>query len=313
MPNEIIVVDPLERLDLMKSLASEVRVRILDLLTRTGAKNVNQVAEELGLPQSTISANIQILVDVGLVKTRSQKARKGSQKLCYSTFSELVVAFKDRGAPQDQGVIEVAMPLGLYTRCEVSAPCGLCSKDGVIGLLDVPDTFLDPDRMRAGLLWFTRGFVEYQFPNNAALSKSEIGALELALELSSEVPGTSKDWPSDITVAVNGHEIDTWTAPADYGDRRGKHTPGWWKLAGSQYGDVKQWRVSKTGTHRDGTKVSDCSLADLELERHRSIRIRIGVKEDARHPGGINIFGTGFGNHSRDIVLRLVKDGHAGP
>jgi predicted transcriptional regulator len=261
----------------------------------------------LGLPQSTISANIQVLVDVGLIETKSQKARKGSQKVCYSTFSELVVAFKDRNAPPDPGVIEVAMPLGLYTRCEVSAPCGLCSKDGVIGLLDVPDTFLDPDRMRAGLLWFTRGFVEYQFPNNATLANAKVGALELAMELSSEVPGTSKDWPSDITIAINGHEIDTWTAPADYGDKRGKHTPAWWKLAGSQYGDVKQWRVTKNGTYRDGATVSKCSLADLELERHRSIRIRIGVKDEARHPGGINIFGSGFGNHSKDIVLRLLK------
>ena len=114
------------------------------------------------------------------------------------------------------------MPLGLYTRCEVTAPCGLCSRDGVIGLLDVPDTFLDPDRMRAGLLWFTRGFVEYQFPEQRqALPASAVGALELSLELSSEVPGTSRDWPSDITVAVNGQDIDTWTSPGDFGDRRG--------------------------------------------------------------------------------------------
>jgi predicted transcriptional regulator len=35
--------------------------------------------------------------------------------------------------------------------------------------------------------------------------------------------------------------------------------------------------------------------------------VRVGVKEDARHPGGINIFGNGFGNHSQDIVLRLIK------
>ena len=112
MSNEIIVVDPLERLDLLKSLASEVRVRILDLLNRKGPKNVNQVADELGLPQSTISANIQVLVDVGLIETKSQKARKGSQKVCYSTFSELVVAFKDRNTPPVPSVIEVAMPLG---------------------------------------------------------------------------------------------------------------------------------------------------------------------------------------------------------
>lgn len=307
MSNQIIVVDPLEKLDLLKSLASEVRIRILDLLNTKGPRNVNQVAEELGLPQSTVSANIQVLVDSGLIQTRSQKARKGSQKVCYPVISELLISFKDRGPAQGLDVIEVVMPLGLYTRCEVSAPCGLCSKDGVIGLLDVPDTFLDPDRMRAGLLWFTRGFVEYQFPNNATLANARVGALELAVELSSEVPGTSKDWPSDITIAINGHEIDTWTAPADYGDKRGKFTPDWWKLAGSQYGDLKSWRVTGDGTFRDGMKASDCSLADLELDRHRSIRVRIGVKADARHPGGLNIFGNGFGNHSKDIVLRLQK------
>jgi predicted transcriptional regulator len=33
--------------------------------------------------------------------------------------------------------------------------------------------------------------------------------------------------------------------------------------------------------------------------------MRIGVKEDAQHPGGINIFGAGFGNYSQDIVLRI--------
>jgi hypothetical protein len=118
------------------------------------------------------------------------------------------------------------MPLGLYTSCEVSAPCGICSREGIIGLLDVPDTFLDPDRMKAGLIWFTRGFVEYQFPNNAKLSKNEIESMEFSMELSSEVPGTSADWPSDITVAVNGKEIGTWTSPGDFGDKRGVYHAG---------------------------------------------------------------------------------------
>jgi predicted transcriptional regulator len=307
MTNQIIVVDPLERQDILRALASEVRVRILEHLTRQGPRNVNQVAEELELPQSTVSSNIQILIDSGLVQTRSEKGRKGSQKICLSTFTELLIAFKDTTPTQNANAITVAMPIGLYTRCEVSAPCGLCSPDGVIGLLDVPDTFLDPDRMRAGLLWFTRGFVEYQFPNNAKLAGESVQSLELSVELSSEVPGTSKDWPSDITVAINGHEIGTWTSPGDYGDKRGKYTPDWWKLAGSQYGDLKRWEVTPTGTFLDGVKISDCSLGDLELGDHRSIRVRIGVKDDARHPGGMNIFGRGFGNHDQEISLRLIR------
>ena len=308
MTGQIIVVDPLERLDVLKCLASEVRVRILELLTRKGPHNVNQVAERLGLPQSTISSNIQALVDAGLVETRSQKARKGSQKICHSTFSELLIAFKDEDSGRD-GATDVEMPLGLYTRCETAAPCGLCAQDGVIGLLDVPDTFLDPDRMRAGLLWFTRGFVEYQFPNNAKLLGAPLEALELSLELSSEVPGTAKNWPSDITVAINGHEIDTWTSPGDFGDKRGIYTPGWWKLAGSQYGELKRWRVTSEGTFRDGARVSEMSIGALSLDNHRSVRVRIGVKDDARHPGGVNIFGRGFGNHDQNILMRQVRAG----
>jgi len=310
MTNQILVVDPLERQDILRSLASEVRARLLEHLTRRGPRNVNQLSEDLKLPQSTVSSNIQVLVDAGLVQTRSEKGRKGSQKICHSTFSELLIAFKDPPPARLSDAIEVAMPIGLYTRCEVSAPCGLCSPDGIIGLLDVPDTFLDPDRMRAGLLWFTRGFVEYQFPNNAKLAGTAVEALELEMEVSSEVPGTSKDWPSDITVAINGYEIGTWTAPGDYGDKRGKFTPDWWKLTGSQYGDLKRWQVTTTGTYLDGQLASDCALGDLKLNDHRSIRVRIGVKDGARHPGGLNIFGRGFGNQDQDIILRLLRGLH---
>ncbi|RYI03432.1 MAG: metalloregulator ArsR/SmtB family transcription factor, partial [Acetobacteraceae bacterium] len=87
MTNQILVVDPLERQDILRSLASEVRARILEHLTRKGPRNVNQISEDLGLPQSTVSSNIQILVDAGLVQTRSEKGRKGSQKICHSTFT----------------------------------------------------------------------------------------------------------------------------------------------------------------------------------------------------------------------------------
>jgi predicted transcriptional regulator len=249
---------------------------------------------------------MQILEEAGLVLTESQKARKGSQKICRAPYDEILVMFKDASAPAAKGAIDVSMPIGLYTSCEVSAPCGLCSSDGIIGLLDVPNTFLEPDRMKAGLLWFSRGYVEYQFPNNAKLSNTEIRTLEFAMELSSEVPGTSADWPSDITAWVNGVEIGNWTSPGDFGDKRGVYTPHWWKLVGSQYGKLKSWRVTPEGTFVDGVKVSPVTIADLDISQHSSIRLRIGVKEDAAHPGGINIFGRGFGNYDQDILLRII-------
>jgi predicted transcriptional regulator len=305
MSRNFLVVDPEEGMDVLRGLASPVRIKILKLLHTNGAQNVNDIADALGLPQSTVSSNVQILEEAGLIRTETQKARKGNQKICHSTFDEVLVMFKEDVKPSRANSIEVSMPLGLYTSCEVSAPCGLCSADGIIGLLDVPDTFLDPDRMKTGLIWFTRGFVEYKFPNNAKLSNAEIEAVEFSMELSSEVPGTSADWPSDISVSINSKRVGTWTSPGDFGDKRGVYTPDWWKLKGSQYGKLKSWRVGANGTYVDGIKISEVSLKDLDIAAHHSIRLRIGVENDAKHPGGINIFGKGFGNYDQDIVLRL--------
>ncbi|NCO85844.1 MAG: transcriptional regulator, partial [Rhodobacterales bacterium] len=67
-------------------------------------------------------------------------------------------------------------------------------------------------------------------------------------------------------------------------------------------------RITTDGTYVDGVKISPVSLKDLDLETHRSIRLRIAVHDDARNPGGINIFGRGFGNYDQDIILRLTTE-----
>jgi len=306
MPRNFLLIDPEERPDVLRGLSSPVRVKILKLLHGGRGLNVNDIAAALGQPQSTVSSNLQILEDAGLIRAETQKGRKGNQKVCFSTFDEVLVSFRQGAADSAADVIEVAMPIGLYTSCEVSAPCGLCSPQSIIGLLDVPGAFLNPDRMNAGLMWFTRGYVEYQFPNNARLIGRRVVALDFSMELSSEVPGTSADWPSDITVSINGREIGTWTSPGDFGDQRGVYTPDWWKLKGSQYGKLKSWRVTPDGAFIDGMKVSPITLRDLDLSSHHSVRLRIEVKADARRPGGVNVFGRGFGNYDQDIVLRVT-------
>lgn len=136
-------------------------------------------------------------------------------------------------------MFKVAMPVELYSGGEVKAPSGLCAVDGIIGYLDAPEAFSSPDRVSAGLLWFTTGYVNYQFPNTARIAGKEVIELELQVELSSQVPGTSENWPSDISILVNVIEICTWTAPRDYADQRGKYTPNWWKPAGSQCAQLR--------------------------------------------------------------------------
>ncbi len=303
--HSFLAVDPARQFAVVRGLASPIRVRILQLLRRTGPLNVNQIAEALELPQSTVATNVQILTDADLIETSLGKASKGQQKICWARFDEIVIQLAPERPSRDSNVVEVEMPLGLYTSCEVSAPCGICSTERIMGVLDVPDLFLDPARVQAALIWFGRGYVEYKFPNNAKLMNRAVEALEFELELSSEVPGTNKNWPSDISLWVNHVHVGVWTAPGDYGDRRGRFTPRWWKLEGSQYGDLTQWRISRDGTFVNGKRISSIGLSKLDLPNHHSIRLRVGIQEKAKRPGGVNIFGKGFGNHGRDIVMRL--------
>jgi predicted transcriptional regulator len=266
---------------------------------------VNQLAQDLSLPQSTVATNVAVLEECGLVRSEIAKAKKGSQKICSLAYEEIVVRFDGARAAPNSDVIEVEMPIGLFTSFEASAPCGLCSPEAIVGYLDVPASFLDPGRMKAGLLWFEKGWVEYKFPNNGLYKERPVQKIELSAELSSETPGTNRNWLSDVTVWINGVEIGSWTSPGDFGDRRGKLTPEWWKLEGSQYGLLKHWSVTPDGSFVDGVRISDVRLKDLALPDHHSIRVRIGVKAEAEHVGGMNLFGRGFGNYDQAIALRL--------
>lgn len=303
--NSILVIDPRSNLEILKGLASAIRLDILSLIQEE-PKNVNDIAEALKLPQSTVATNIITLEKAGLVRTQNVKGRKGTQKVCSPVYTEMVINLTDRQRDvRKDDVIEVMMPIGLYTRYKASAPCGLCSPEGIIGYLDVEGSFLDPARMKAALIWFEIGYLEYKFPNNSLYNSKPVRTLEVSAELSSEIPGTNKDWPSDITMWVNDLEIGHWRSPGDYGDRRGKYTPSWWKLEGSQYGLLKHFRVTEDGSFVDGVRISDVTLGELNLGAHHSVTIRIGVKEESEKTGGINIFGRGFGNYDQDIILRL--------
>jgi predicted transcriptional regulator len=304
-----LTVNPEDDSEVVKGLASPVRLQILQLLRQHGPMNVNEISRRLKLPQSTVATNIQALEAPGLIATNLSKATKGQQKICSARFDEIVIRLDGSDAQQQDNLIEVAMPLGLYTAYQVAAPCGLCSTQGIIGLLDVPDYFLDPRRMQAALVWFGRGYLEYKFPNNAKILNASIEAIEYSMELSSEVPGTNSDWPSDISLWINDIRIGTWTSPGDFGDHRGIYTPRWWKLEGSQYGRLTTWKITAQGCFVDGAKVSEVTLADLDLARHHSIRLRVGIDDDARHPGGVNIFGRGFGNYDQDILMRIYLGG----
>jgi len=288
---------------ILKSLASKIRLDILDLL-KDKKLNVSDIAQKLDIPQSTVSTNLKFLEQAGLVKVEIASGKKGAQKLCSFRYEEIVFQLPSMKREPQENIVEVEMPVGLYTDFKVSPPCGLCSKDKIIGFLDTPSSFHEPGRGMASLIWFERGFVEYKFPNNVPANR-ELEKIEISMELCSEALDIDENWPSDITVWINGIEVGTWISPRDFTGKRGKLTPQWWKVAASQYGLLKRWSVTKTGSWVDGVGVSKTTLADLGIRNHTSIKVKIGIKENAKDIGGLNIFGNSFGNYAQDIVMRL--------
>ena len=150
-----LVIDPLEDINKLKALASEPRINMLNIL-REKTLNINEISERLSLPQSTVATHISILENAGLLVTESVRAKKGNQKLCRPAFRELLIKFPDK-KEDEKNYIEVEMPVGIFTDCRATAPCGLCSSEKIIGYLDIQDSFLNPDRMKAGLLWCGSG------------------------------------------------------------------------------------------------------------------------------------------------------------
>ncbi len=291
---------------LFRALASPQRLRILAFLSDRLA-NISEIAQALDLPLSTTTMHVNVLEETRLITTELRSAVRGQQKVCARLYDTVVVDLPQRPAPVES-VVELSLPIGHFMDCRVTPTCGLCSETGVIGELDDPSAFYLPERIHAQLLWFTTGYVEYRFANPLP-KDAHVESLQFSVELCSEAPLHHADWPSDITLWINGQEVGTWTSPADFGGERGRFTPDWWQTWNTQYGLLKLWQVAEEGSFVDDIRVSDVTVEDLALCRRPYISVKIGVKETAEHPGGLNLFGSRFGNHPQDLLLRLRLHG----
>lgn len=290
-----------EALEVFKALALESRIAIVQLLA-SGDRNINEIGTALNLSQPTVTKHIQQLEQAGIVRSEYMPGVQGMQKRCSLRFGRLIIRFEPNVEVDDR-VEEVSMPIGLYTQARPNGTCGLASRVKLIGFLDRAQSFYDPERATAEILWMAGGHVEYMFANDLPPSM-DITRVELIMEACSEAPDYNIDWPSDITVWLNGVEIGTWTCPGDFGGTRGLLNPDWWIEHMTQYGLLKIWSVDEKGAYVDGIKISDVNIGALGLTPQVPVTVRIGVKEDAEHPGGFNLFGKGFGNYAQDLVIR---------
>lgn len=290
-------------LTVLRALDSDTRMMIFSLLSHEGM-NVSELAEAMGMAHSTVSTNLKMLEEAGLLVVQYVPGTRGSQKLVAKRYDEILIKLPGVAVEANRDVVEISMPIGNYHRFEVKPTCGLATDTQFVGMLDDVRSFYEPEHVFAQLLWFGQGYVDYAFPNNLPRGAKAI-ELEFSAELCSEAPQYDPDWPSDITLWINGVEVGTWTCPGDFGGSRGKLNPRWWPDDQTQYGVLKVWRVSGKGAYIDGERLSSVRIADLRLENANHIDVRLGVKPDAQHVGGINLFGRRFGNYPQDLLMRL--------
>lgn len=288
-----------------RALDSPLRLRMIEVLSEDEV-NVNQLGARLEIPQSTCTTNLKILEEADLVETRIVPAEsKGVQKMCSLKYDKVLLPLlSNRKRERRQKAISTDMPIGLFNDFSISAPCGILNDTGLIGYYDSETSFLHPSRASAGIIWFTYGYLEYRFPKNFKQS-DKIKSVKLSAEVCSEYPGHNDAWPSDITVWINGIDIGKWTSPGDNGGKRGLLTPEWVNINDSQFGFLKTWKVDHTGSYCDKSLISYVKLRDLHIADNDSIKVRIGVKKDAANRGGINLFGSRFGNFEQDLRLTV--------
>lgn len=294
-----------EGLEIFKALGSELRINIIKLLQENHEMNMNELATSLGITNGALTSHIKKLEESGIIQAMTERGSHGNQKVCKVAVDKIVVDVESEENEEDQNIYNTEVKVGHYSDYEVYPTCGLATSQAIVGEVDDPRYFSHPDRINAGILWFTKGYIEYIIPNLLP-SATKIDQITVSLEISSEAPGINNDWPSDISILLNDVKIGTWTSPGDYGDVQGIFTPDWWFPNWNQYGLLKMIVINKKGTFVDGLKISDVTINEFNLDYKSTVRFKFEIEEDAKNVGGITIFGSEFGNYNQDIKVRIA-------
>ncbi|ASA26184.1 ArsR/SmtB family transcription factor [Paenibacillus donghaensis] len=293
-----------ESLLVYEALASDVRLRIIELLDKR-QMHIKEMAAELYLSSAMVSSHVSKLQKAGLVSSRMQRIEGATYKYCSLSANFLQIRLSNSKNMASR-VMELSMPIGHYTDYEAEPTCGIATRERMIGYYDDPRYFLDPERVHAGIFWFSKGFVEYKIPNYLFEDQLAI-EIEISMEISSEAPHINEKWPSDIMFTLNGVILGIWTSPGDFGENKGRYTPSWWHSDVNQYGLMKVLRINSAGTYMDGQQISDITLKDVKWNTDQW-SFRITAEPAARRRGGLTVFGRGFGNYDQDIVIRVYYE-----
>lgn len=293
--------------NICKALSSPIRLDILYFLSQKPAI-ISDVAAEFDIPLSSAALYIRVLENAGLISVQPIPGSKGSQKLCGILVDSVQIdMFRDLHVQGPSYLYRETMPVGCYFDYRAKPSCGMASESHALGSEDNINMFTSPSRFQAQLIWLCNGFLEYRF-SNTFLKKNPVNRVLYSFEICSEALGYNNNWPSDVTVSINGREIGIVHCEGDYGGRKGKLNPDWWNPSSTQYGLLRTVEITDTGCYIDGALTCAETIYSLGLLKDDDIRFKLECKEDALYSGGFNLFGEKFGDFPQDIVMELYNN-----
>lgn len=162
------------------------------------------------------------------------------------------------------------------------------------------------------------GRIEYRLSIPEGIDVDEIRSLDLIVEMAAKADSEKLDWPSrrkpvdypqtddrryptDVTVSINGVEIETVKLPDDPADARGALSHN----AAFHHGSYGYLTI----THVDFAGKG--AIRDI-LTAERKLVAQFAVKPDTQNKGGLAIFGARLGRYPLDPTIRLYARGNIG-
>ena len=290
--------------NICRALSVPERLEIIRLLMNKSI-TMTEIAKKLNLPLSSTVNHVKILEEAEIVFTEKFRTRNGQAKICFLNSFSILINFLPNEDDKQLKYVE-SMPVGLFSDCRVGEFNGLSSASNIIGVPNDKQSFFIPEHVQAEIVWMNEGWIEYSFPKRFDDGK-RLDEIKFSFEICSESPNYRLDYPSELTVWVNGVEILTFISPGDFGGRKGKFSPDWWPQISTQYGLLTSVAIRRNGAYLNERLVNrDICLGDLRFAENQCVRFRVGNKDDCRLKGGFNLFGKSFGDYNQDILMEVV-------
>ena len=297
------------------ALSNPLRREIIRMISH-GSKSIVQIAKELNVPFSTAAFHVRILVNAKILRCEQNINKRGNEKIISEGDYYVAFSMGSDYYPNTTAKIKtMEIPVGSYSSFKANPTCGMRLVNDHLDIVsDDPLVFYHPKRNNASVIWLHDGYFEYTIPFtnyerktdakiDGLIDKKSIDSVSFSLELCSEAPWHDNHYESDIDIYLNDVHLFTYLSPGDFGGRRGKYTPIIFNINDTQYGRLIFVEVKTDGTYLNNLKVSSVKISDLDLPNHNIFKLRFEVKKDAKHCGGMNIMGRGFGDYDQGIIF----------